>query len=110
MAAVAKVISLYDEAGNPRNPLEILKEVQKEFEPPTKEGYTVVLDESKIPTELPTGPEAEEFGKSLVWGIGNADTNGNTEIYPMNSDRITIHGAEEMWFFICRLLDCSPKD
>lgn len=101
-------VSLYDEDGKKRNPLEVLKEVQAELEQPAIDGGTLVLDESEIDTEPLERPKAAEAAKNILWGISMTEE-GQTEIHPMNSDCITIHGAEEMWFFICRLLDYYQK-
>lgn len=100
-----KVIPLYDEEGEPRSAWEVLTDVKQIFESPTIDGGAIVLDEDELGTEPPEELKTEEIRKMFAWGIENTDTNGNTEIYPISSDKITIHGAEEMWFFICRLLD-----
>lgn len=96
------LISFYDEDGNKRKPLEILKLIQIELEKPVSVVEKVILDEKEISSEPEEG--TEEIIKDLLWSIETLD--GKTEIHPINSDCITINGEEEMWFFICRLLDC----
>lgn len=103
-----KTVSLYEENGNKRNPLDVLKEVQAELEEPMEEGTVLDLDEdADIEELLKDIPDLEEKKQMLLWGVGTTDTPGNIEICPMKEDTITLHGAEEIWFFICRLLDCS---
>lgn len=96
------LISFYDEDGNKRKPLEILKLIQIELEKPVSVVEKVILDEKEISSE--PEEETEEIIKDLLWSIETLD--GKTEIHPINCDCITINGEEEMWFFICRLLDC----
>lgn len=100
-------VHLYDEDGNKRNPLEVLREVKEELQMKIIEGGTFVLDEGEIGEEQKEGKEAEVIEKSVTWVIESVNGNGNIEIIPVNDDKITIHGEEMLWFLICRLLDCN---
>ena len=98
-----RTVSLYDENGNKRNPMDVLKEVQEELEDPGAELEPIDLTE---PEESPQTEAPEEIKEKFLYSMGTADKPENIEICPMNGNKITIHGAEEAWFLICRLLDC----
>lgn len=102
-----KAVSLYDENGNRRNPLDVLKEVKTELEEPMEAGTVIDLEEdTDIEEMLKDLPDLEEKQEMFMWGVGTTDSPGNISICPMKEDTITLHGAEETWFFICCLLDC----
>lgn len=97
-----KAIPLYDEAGEQRTVWEVLKEVKDLFEEP-KESYAIEISEAEINKAKFTKCELEVAEQKILWYIEKNDN--DIKIHPMNSDSIAIHGEEEIWFFICRLLD-----
>lgn len=99
MEVKEKSIQLFDESKNHRNVFEVLKDVKKEFEIQEQEGTTVVLTEEKG-----LGDSESKESNEYAWSVeGKEDC---ITITPMNGASIAIHGKEEMWFFICCLLDC----
>lgn len=97
-----KAIQLYNETGEKRTVWEVLQDIKKEFEIP-KESYTIEVSEEEISKTEFSKNELSQAGEKFLWCI---EKGGNrTKILPVNSGSITIHGKEEMWFFICCLLD-----
>lgn len=97
-----KTISVYNEMGEQRTVWEVLKEVKELFEKPV-ESYTVEISEEEINAAGVTKADLTKVEKNFLWCM---EAEGkDIKIHPMNSDCITIHGKEEMWFFISRLLD-----
>lgn len=97
-------ILVTNEEGTMRSVWDVLNDVRARYEKPMETGTTIQLSEEKC--DLPAGEDVQEFMHQVSWAMHSND--GSIKIfYPTNSSCVTIHGAEELWFFICRLLDCN---
>lgn len=70
---------------------------------PNMDGDTVILDPQNFNSQDIYG---QENGMDYLYGMVKKSESGGVEIFSMNGNTITIHGAQEAMFFIQRLIEC----
>lgn len=85
--------------------IEVLNDIKAVYETSGEMGTVIHLDTNDIFNSNRGDLRAHEMKLAVLWEVENTD--GTIQIHPpMNSKCVAIHDTDELWFFICRLLDC----
>lgn len=105
-----KIIKCTCEDGSLRPAMDVLDDIKSIYEASGEIGTVIHLDTNDVNDVCGINLNHEEpferdLKSKILWGIEN--TGDTLQVHPpVNSKCITIHGTDELWFFICRLLDC----
>lgn len=85
--------------------IDVLNDIKAVYETSGEIGTVIHLDTNDICDSNCGDLLGHEMKLKVLWGVENMG--GTIQIHPpMNSKCIAIHDTDELWFFICRLLDC----
>lgn len=85
--------------------MDVLDDIKSIYEASGKMGTVIHLDTNDACDINHEEPFERDLKSKMLWEIEN--TGDTLQVHPpVNSKCVTIHGTDELWFFICRLLDC----
>lgn len=88
---------------------DVLNEIKTVYETSVKSGTEIHLDDNEASEFEIKDTDIQELEHQVLWSMEMVDGD-EIQIHPsMNSNYVSIHGADELWFFICRLMGCSQS-
>ncbi len=100
------IIKLNNEDGTMRPVLDVISELKVFYETPFEMGTVIHLKKDDISETEAESTDVQKLQQKILWEVDVAN-DGVLQIHPpTNSNYISIHGADELWFLICRLMDC----
>lgn len=100
------IIKLNNEDGTMRPVLDVISELKMFYETSFEMGTVIHLEKDDISETEAESTDVQKLQQKILWEVDVAN-DGVLQIHPpTNSNYISIHGADELWFLICRLMDC----
>lgn len=100
------IIKLNNEDGTMRPVLDVISEIKAFYETSFEMGTVIHLKKDDISETEAESTDVQKLQQKILWEVDVAN-DGVLHIHPpTNSNYISIHGADELWFLICRLMDC----
>ena len=100
------IIKLNNEDGTMRPVLDVISELKVFYETSFEMGTVIHLKKDDISETEAESTDVQKLQQKILWEVDVAN-DGVLQIHPpTNSNYISIHGADELWFLICRLMDC----